>query len=205
MAVQPSSPRESPRGNKPEKPPSWMRVYGAATFAWRAFDFWLGVVLGFGAALIASSDAVRASGVTILLTETAVSVGLLAVVLTAVAIVAALLDGVYRSVLEDDDGSIAPALMPFSTIATVSGAAALVSLVSALAWPALGPAPQIGLLALASALTGWTVAGAVSLVNQTLWHAEQKAKLGRAIDEARSLRARRMVAPEPDHEEHPHA
>lgn len=66
------------------------------------------------------------------------------------------------------------------------------ALLTALGWPMFGAAPQIAALALTVLLTVWSVARTVSLVEITIFHAEQRAALMRGIEEAADVRASRL-------------
>jgi hypothetical protein len=172
----------------------WTRRNGSDVFL--SVDFYVGVASGVGAAVSAMDHDVRANGVTVLLPEAGVAVALSAVVLAAMAILATFFDDWYRRVLETVSGSVGQALMPYRVIAWVAGTATVVALLTALAWPGMQPWLQAVLLGIATGLTAWTVAGCVQLTNLTIWHADQRAKLMRGIEDAK-LRVSRIQEKHP--------
>ncbi|MGH2970456.1 MAG: hypothetical protein ACRDK0_15545 [Solirubrobacteraceae bacterium] len=153
---------------------------------WKGWDFWVGV--GVIAGLCATSGSVRSEGVTALLAEAAVGVAVLGVVLAALAIFSPTFDGLYRRVVEGA-GGVSDALRPYMLTSSVGGAAAVLAVVSALAWPILGSGLKIATLGLATLLATWAISGTVSLVGLTLFHARQRSEL-MGIVEGSDLHAR---------------
>jgi hypothetical protein len=159
------------------------------TFA--ASDFVAGLLAGgFALGLCISAD-VRQQGVTILLAQAGVGVAVLGVVSTTIAIFATFFDGNYRRVL-DAVGGLPRALMPYKVVAAVAALSVIGALTIALGWPTFSPVARAVLLACSTALTGWAVAGTVSLVGITSFHAEQRAELMRGAEDAESIRAKRL-------------
>ncbi len=159
--------------------------------ALKSWDFGVGVGCAMVAAVLALDDGVRGQGVTVALASCAVGMAVLGVVLAALAIITAFFDGHYRRVLESA-GGIRRAMAPYLLVAGTGGLAAVVGLLTALAWPAFGEWTQIVALAVTVLLTVWSVAGTVSLVEITLFHAEQRAALMRGFEEAADVRAQRL-------------
>jgi hypothetical protein len=80
-------------------------------------------------------------------------------------------------VLIDDAGGIREAMAPYMVVATVAGLSVLAALIVAVGWPEFSSALQMGGLGVSTALAAWSVAGTVSLVELTIFHAEQRAVL----------------------------
>jgi hypothetical protein len=158
----------------------------------RSWDFGVAVLVGGLAVAFGQDEKVLDKGVTIALAAGAAGVAVLGVVLAALAVITAFFDGHYRRVLEST-GSIRRAMAPYLVTAGVAGAAALCALVTALGWPEFGSTLRIGTLALTVFLTAWAMAGTVSLVEITIFHAEQRAALMRGIEAAGDVRAARLT------------
>jgi hypothetical protein len=168
-----------------------VRRYLSSAASW---DAGIGVLAGLGALALASDDAVRAPAVTILLAAAGIGVALLGAVLTAMAIIATFADGHYRRVLEAASGSTARAMEPYLIVGFVSAVCTVVSLLLALGWPTLGAIPETVGLALSLGLCAWASAGAVQLVELTIFHAGQRSELLRGIEDADAIRSRRLSA-----------
>lgn len=168
---------------------SWLDEFGSSTF--RAWDFRLACAVGVVSAALGFDESVRTSAPPVLLASAGVDVALTATILAALAVFTTLFDSAYRRVL-DTAGGVRDALMPYTTIAFVAGAGTIVSLLSALASPYLGKWVEAAVLGASMLLTAWTVAGCASLVEQTHFHATQRAKLLRAADEAGGIVAARL-------------
>lgn len=165
----------------------------AKSYIWTVWHWDFQVAIGFGlfTALAAVHGDVRSQGVTILIAETAIGAGFLAVVLSAMAVFVTFFDKAYRTVLERaHDGNLMEALHPYILVAFVAAGACLSGLITALAWPALGPWVAGGLLAWSTFLMAWTVLGSASLVRLTAWHGTQRAKLMGVVEQAGEARAR---------------
>jgi hypothetical protein len=156
------------------------------------WDGALGATCAIASAVIALDDNVRRSGVTILLAESAVGIAVLGAVLTALSVFATFFDGHYRRVLEGV-GSLTRAMRPYLIVAAVGGGATVVGVIGALAWPApIGEFGQALVLGVATGLCVWAVAGTISLVSLTVFHAEQRAELMRAVEDATDAQAQRF-------------
>jgi hypothetical protein len=168
---------------------AWLKEFGPSTF--RAWDFWAALGVGVVSAVLTLDHAVRASAPTVLLASAGINVALTATVLAALAIFTALFDSSYRRVLEAA-GGVREALMPYTTTAFVAGLGTVVALVSALASPYFGKWVEAAAVGVAMLLTAWTVAGFASLVEQTHFHATQRAKLLKGADDAEEIIAARL-------------
>lgn len=167
----------------------WLRHYGRSTF--RAWDFSAAAGIGLVSGLLGLSRAVRAAAPTVLLASAGVDVALTATILAALAIFTTLFDTSYRRVLEAA-GGVRDALMPYTTIAFVAASGTVVSLMSALGSPYLGKWADAAVIALSMLLTAWTVTGSASLVEQTHFHATQRASLLHGADQADEIIAARL-------------
>jgi hypothetical protein len=167
-------------------------VRARASNVLKGWDFWVGLLGGGIAAVAATSRTVRDAGVTVLLGEAAIGIALLSVVLAGLAIITPTFDGLYRRVLEKA-GGVRQALDPYLLIAAVSGIGAVVAVLGALTWPELGTSLRVLILGLATMLAVWAISGTVSLVELTIFHADQRAELLRGIDDAEELRVRRLA------------
>lgn len=150
-----------------------MRLYLRTAFHW---DLAVGVVVGSLVAYLACDSAVRDQGVPLIIAIGAVGVAIISAVLTALSVIAALFDGPYRKVLIDA-GGIREAMAPYMVIAVAAGLSVLAALVVAVGWPEFSPALQRAGLGVGTALAAWSVAGTVSLIDLTIFHASQRAKL----------------------------
>ncbi|HWI97194.1 MAG TPA: hypothetical protein VNS60_14125 [Solirubrobacterales bacterium] len=137
----------------------------------------MGIAVGVLVAWLACDSAVRDRGVTLTIATGAVGVAIISAVLTALAVIAALFDGPYRRVLIDDAGGIREAMAPYMVVASVAGLSVIAALVVAVGWPEFSPALKMGGLGVSTALAAWSVAGTVSLIELTIFHAEQRATL----------------------------
>jgi hypothetical protein len=172
----------------------WLKRNGRSIFL--SPDCYVGVASGVIAAAAATNRDVRANAVTILLPEAGIAVALSAVVLAAMAIFATFFDDWYRRVLEVASGSVGRALTPYRAVATIAGAATLVALIVALAWPALPAGLQAVLFGVATGLAAWAIAGCVQLASLTIWHADQRSQLMRGVEDAK-LRVSRLKEKHP--------
>lgn len=136
--------------------------------------------------LAGASERVRDEAVTVLIAESALGAGLLAVVLAALAILVVFFDDYYRQILTAVPGGVAGAMLPYQTVAVVGAATAAIGLVTAVAWPTIPAFAQALLLGLTTWLLVWAAVGTVHLVNLTVFHGLQRARLLEAIHEARS-------------------
>ena len=129
-----------------------------------------------------------------LLALAALGAAILAVVLACLAIITPTMDGPYRQIL-DAAGGVRAAMAPYLHIATIGGAASVVAVLGAMAWPALSAPIEVVTLSIAALLGVWCVAGVVGLTALTLFHAEQRAELQKAIDNAETLHAEQLERP----------
>jgi hypothetical protein len=151
-----------------------LKLYLRTALHW---DFVVGLGVGVLVAWLACDSTVRDHGVTLTIATGAVGVAIISAVLTALAVIAALFDGPYRRVLIDDAGGIREAMAPYMVVASVAGLSVIAALIVAVGWPEFSPALQMAGLGVSTALAAWSVAGTVSLVELTIFHAEQRAKL----------------------------
>lgn len=161
----------------------WVRTTGRNVFI--SADCGVGIAGGVVAGIAATDKSVRANAVTILLPEAGIAVALFTVVIAAMAILATFFDDAYRRVLETASGSVGKALRPYRVVAVIAGAATLAALLAALVWPAVSTLLEAIFLGLATGLTAWTIAGCVQLTSLTIWHADQRSKLMRGIEDAK--------------------
>jgi peptidoglycan/LPS O-acetylase OafA/YrhL len=172
---------------------AWLKTYGRGTFG--AWDFYLAVACGAIAFALAFLDAdVRGAATTVLIAQAAVGVAITSTVFGSLAVFATFYDGTYRRVLEKA-GGFSAALMPYAVVGVVAAACGVVGIVAALAIPALGTLTTGIVVALTTLLCAWTLTGTASLVEQTVFHATQRAKLLEGADHAESVRARRLSDP----------
>ncbi|NLT05552.1 MAG: hypothetical protein GXY03_04500 [Solirubrobacterales bacterium] len=163
-----------------------MKFYLRGAWSW---DLGIGVIFGCTLAALALSAEVREQGVTVALAAGAFAVAIMSVVLGALAVITAFFDGPYRRVLEHAGGGVREALAAYFVVVAVAGAAALAALVTALGWPVFCKWGQMASIGVTGLLTGWSVAGMVSLVELTIFHAVQRAKLMQGIDKAAQVGA----------------
>jgi hypothetical protein len=169
----------------------WVRLNQGDLWSW---DLQIGMVaFAITAALAAASDRVRGGAVTILIAESALGVGLLAVVLGALAVLVTFFDDYYRQILSRAPHGVRGAMVPYQIVAFSGGLAAGVGFVTALAWPVLPGVAAAVLLGLTTGLVVWATAGTVQLVNLTIFHGEQRAKLLEAVEDVRSAVRRRSA------------
>jgi hypothetical protein len=168
---------------------AWLREFGRDTFD--SWDFKAAALCGAGALVASLSQDVRDASIPVLITEAAVGVALTSTVLGGMAIFATFFDGAYRMVL-DAAGGFRRALMPYAVVAAVAALATIVGTLAALALPALGRWPQILAIGASTLFCAWAVFGAVALVELTVWHAGERARLLRGVDEAAAIRAQRL-------------
>jgi hypothetical protein len=169
----------------------WVRLNGRDLRSW---DLYVGFV-GFAttAALAAGSDHVRKDAVTILIAESALGVALLAVVLAALAVLVTFFDDYYRQILSQAPRGVPGAMVPYQVVAFVGACGASVGFLTALAWPILPDVLQALLLGLTTGFVIWAAAGTVQLVNITVFHGVQRARLLEAVDEVRSRMRKRSA------------
>ena len=162
-----------------------MKLYLRTALHW---DFGVGLVVGVLVAWLACSSAVRGQGVTLTIATGAVGVAIISAVLTALAVIAVLFDGPYRRVLIDDAGGIREAMAPYMVVASVAGLSVIAALIAAVGWSEFSPALQRWGLGVSTALAAWSVAGTVSLVELTIFHATQRAVLMGKQEDAHHVR-----------------
>lgn len=164
----------------------------ATSLLWSA-DFGIGAATALGTGILAFlCEGVLEVGPTALTTEAGVGVALLAVVIAGLAIFSTFFDDNYRRVLEEASGSVRQAMVPYQMVAGVAASAVLAAIGSVLVWPAAWTWLQALLLGLTTGLVAWTTVGGVQLVEITMFHAEQRAKLMRGIEDSkRQLSTRR--------------
>lgn len=143
-----------------------------------SLDFLLGLAVAIVVFVVglARGD-IRDRGITFLLVEAGAAAAFLGVVLTALAILVAFLDRAYVKLLRESV-TIPVTMRPYRTVATVSGAAAFISLGGALVYPALLPGAQALVLALSAGFTAWSIAGTVGIVRITAWHGGMRSRMG---------------------------
>lgn len=151
-----------------------MKLYLRTALHW---DFGVGLAVGVLVAWLACDSAVRDQGVTLTIATGAVGVAIISAVLTALAVIAVLFDGPYRHVLIDHAGGIREAMAPYMVVASVAGLSVIAALVVAVGWPEFSSALQMVGLGVSTGLGAWSVAGTVSLIELTIFHAEQRAVL----------------------------
>lgn len=149
------------------------------------WDFVGAIAVGAISVLLATKHAIREDSVTVLLAAGAAGLAILGVVLAAMAIIAPFVDSHYRRVL-DHAGGVRSALAPYLLVAGVGALTAIVALVAALAWPTGGWLLQAVLDGLTMGLAAYAILGALSLVELTIFHADQRAKLQRGVEDAAS-------------------
>jgi hypothetical protein len=185
----------SPRGKMSSALGSWLRTNARSTF--HSWDFYVAVGVGLGAGAATASRDVRAAAVPVTITEAAIGVALTATVFGALAIFATFYDAGYRRVLELAGGFRA-ALMPYMVVGIVSAVSGMVGLVAALVLPAFGRWPSVGAVGVSTLFCVWALTGTISLIELTIFHAAERAKLMTGADDAaRALserRARKQVA-----------
>jgi hypothetical protein len=126
-----------------------------------------------------------------LLAATAIGAAILATVLTALSVVATFFDSAYRRVLEEaHEGDLRPAFEPYAVVGYAAAATTILALVGAVAWKALPGGAQAVLLGAAVLTSVWSIAGAASLIEMTLFHARNRATTMRAMDAYREAGAR---------------
>lgn len=157
----------------------------------RGRDFALGLVAATATAGLATSAGVRDAGVTVLIAAAALDVAVLTIVLAAMTILTGYVEGPYRKVLEAI-GGVSRAFVPFRAVTTIAAVAAILAMIAAAGWPALGVWPRATALAVATGLMACVLGGAAGLVGIVLFHAEQRAQLARAMDDASELKHRRL-------------
>lgn len=155
-------------------------------------DFVAGVLAFFVSFWAATRSApLRESAVSIFIAEGAIAVALLAVALTALAILVGLLGPEYVLILENVQGKVKLALLPYQVVAVVSSLTILLSFGAAVALKVEAPLPvdvvmtQALALGVSVGLTVWGIVGTVQLVNLTAFHGVQRARLIRGLQEAR--------------------
>jgi hypothetical protein len=89
-------------------------------------------------------------------------------------------------------GGFSEVLMPYAVVGTVAGTSVVASLLAAIAMTATSHAWLSALLlALPTWLSAWSVTGSISLIGETVFHAQQRYDLLRGADEAAKIRAAR--------------
>lgn len=143
-----------------------------------SWDFQVAVPLGVLAGIFgALSVTARANASTAVIGMGAINVALLSVTLVAAQLLLTVEDENYVQVLTFASGSLKRAAQPYLIVAGVAGAGIAFSALSSLMWP---PSPHwiAGcLLGIVVLLTAWTVGGTIQLIELTVWHADQRAKL----------------------------
>ena len=128
----------------------------------------------------------------VLLAEAAFGVAVTATVLAAMAIFATFYDAGYRRVLDLSPGGFRAALEPYGVVGAVAAASTVLGTLGAIAVPALGVLALALVVGVSSLLCVWSLAGSVSLISMTMFHATQRAALMRGADEAEGIRAKRL-------------
>lgn len=164
------------------------------TFLW--WDFAVGIGGGIAAYFASGHPVVRANGVGILVAGGALDVALLAVVLTALSILVAFLSEDYIALLKKSREGIQGAIRPYKMIGALSGFAALVALGTALTWDATRVGAQRWLLAAASGLSAWAIAGTVDLIFRTAWHGQLRSRMSEIPEAARKALEHRRASNE---------
>lgn len=170
----------------------WLASYGAGTFG--SWDFVVAAVFGAAAFGLAFVEAVRKDAVPILITEAAIGVAVTATVFGALTVFTTFYDGAYRRALELG-GGFRSAMMPYIVIGVVAACAGLFGLIAALALPALGVLATAFAIGIPTLFCAWTLTGAISLTELTLFHATERASLMGGADEVESIRTRRLRDP----------
>lgn len=176
---------------------TWLAEYGRSTFLY--WDFLAGMATGCvigGAAWNSSKITAGAGG--LFTGSFALGIAVLSAVLGALAIVSSLINDSYLRVLEHA-GGISAAIMPFQTLAVVSGLCSIAGGLAMALQPVMGNRQTAVALGLAAALTLWSLLGMVSLVNHVAFHARERGRLLEGIEEAkRAALQRRHAADEPE-------
>jgi hypothetical protein len=170
----------------------WAGLRGWLLRQWREWicssDFALGLAVGAAVGSVAAVEQrVRADASAPLIAEASVAAVVLAIVLAALTLVAVFFDDLYRAVLERASGWRS-ATRPYLVIAMSSGAAVVSGLTGAILWSVFPAVVQAGWLAFTTFTLVWSTMGAIQLVEITMFHGEQRAKLRQAIQEARRQR-----------------
>lgn len=168
----------------------WFREHGKETF-W-SLDAGAGLAAFLFTLAAAIAPQVRDAGTTALIAESALQVALAAVIVTALAVFTTFFDSPYRRVLEHASGTVLAAMAPYLAIVVVATIGAASAVISFTIWGAIGDVPQAILLALSTGLTVWTIIGSAQLAWLTAFHANQRAKLQKGVDDARAIRAERL-------------
>jgi hypothetical protein len=171
---------------------AWVDLHARDALSW---DLYLGfAAFAVSAALAAASPAVRGNALTVLIAESALSVALLGAVLTALAVLVTFFDDYYRQVLSQaSERGVAGAIAPYQIVAFVSAWGAAIGFIVALAWPVLPATLQAVGLGLTTGLVVWASFGVVQLVNMTVFHGGQRARLLEAVDHVRAQSRRRSA------------
>ena len=168
---------------------TWINDYGGTVF--KSWDFYVAAGCGGLAVGLFFLQGVRQAAVPILITEAAIGVALTSTVFGAVAVFATFYDGSYRRVLELA-GGLRSALMPFVVVGVVAASAGVVGVVAALALPALALWLAAVATGAATLLCVWALTGTVSLIELTLFHAGERARLMAGADATENIRAHRL-------------
>jgi hypothetical protein len=172
---------------------AWMRkLLSPVRFVGRHWDAFAALAAAAVAFALSTKHAVREDAVTVLLALAAAGLAVLSIVLGSMAIFATFFDQHYRRVLEQA-GGMSIALRPFLIVATAGALALVIGVLATLAWPVGGWLLQAALTSVTAALGAYAVFGGLSLVELTIFHAQQRAELQRGIDDARARQAERLT------------
>jgi hypothetical protein len=143
-----------------------------------SWDFQVAVLLGVVAGAFGGVDTkVRANTSNAVIGMGAIDVALLSVTLVAAQLLLTVEDENYVQVLTLASGSIKKAAQPYLIVAGVAGLGIVFSALSSLMWPPSELWVAGSLLGIVVLLTAWTVGGTIQLIELTVWHADQRAKL----------------------------
>ena len=143
-----------------------------------SWDFQIALPLGVVAGVFGGLSAtIRANAANAVIGMGAIDVALLSVTLIAAQFLLSMEDENYIQVLTIASGSIRKAAQPYLTVAGVAGIGIAFSAISSLVWPPTVLWIAGSLLGVVVFLTGWTVGGTIQLIELTMWHADQRARL----------------------------
>lgn len=159
------------------------RIVKYAASAFKSWDFYVGVFFGAFGGGITLDARVRDAAVPVVLAESAIGVALTATVFAAVAIFATFFDSSYRRVL-DLAGGFRNALRPYMVVDAIAALSGGAGVIAALWLPALDRWEASVAVGVSTWLVAWAIAGTVSLVDITVFHATQRARLMSGADNA---------------------
>lgn len=97
----------------------------------------------------------------------------------------------YRSLLEAFPGGIRRAVNPYVIVVYAAAVGAVLSVGSALAWPALVGWAQSVALGIVSGVGAWALLGSAQLLHVTFSHAEDNAEMKKQLASIQAAKERR--------------